>query len=276
VLTRKYFLYAFKGAVIVPSCIGSRIIIITYLGVNGGINMLKLLSEVFFFILAPASGIQSLLFFHCLDSPQRDTLHHHLLTRGWLTMAKLYTRTGDKGDTGIWGGQRLMKDHELICTNGDVDEANAMVGLIRAHLQQEQRVEVSVVESIEKELADIQHYLLVAGSDITNIIADAQLPQLQADDVEQLEKQIDRYDSLVLPLSNFVLPSGSVLTTSIHHARTVVRRAERSSVSLLQAYDVNLHLLAYLNRLSDYLFVLGRYLVYQQGDKEEVWLNPRE
>lgn len=185
-------------------------------------------------------------------------------------MAKVYTRTGDKGTTGIWGGQRLPKHDALINANGDVDESNAIIGVIRSLLVGDDKL-----NEIHKQLRDVQNDLIVAGSDITNLVSDQQLPCLESKDIEKLEQWIDHYDSQNPSLKDFILPAGDLVVSTMHYARTVIRRTERKLSKLSDNYEVNPCLLGYFNRLSDLLFVLARFTAHHNGGVDEVWVNPK-
>ncbi len=174
---------------------------------------------------------------------------------------KIYTKTGDTGETGLFGGKRISKGALRIETYGTVDELNACLGLFRDHLTQEE---------LRAELLTIQHRLFSIGSALA---CDPEKPALELDlrttDIDHLERAIDRMDEVLPPLRNFVLPTGHPAVSHAHLARTVCRRAERRVVELAQQEAVSELVLRYLNRLSDYLFVAAR-LAGQFNDVPEV------
>lgn len=179
---------------------------------------------------------------------------------------KIYTRTGDQGKTALIGGTRVPKYHDRIEAYGTVDELNAFVGLIRDHEQ---------IDAISKEmLIEIQDRLFTLESHLAedkDAVIAKPMPPLYDADVQLLENEIDRMNESLPPLANFILPGGNMLVSYAHVARTVCRRAERISVKLSEHYPVDNIDLRYLNRLSDYFFVLARYLGHQGGAEEKVW-----
>ncbi len=175
-------------------------------------------------------------------------------------LSKIYTRTGDKGTTGLGDGRRVPKDDPRIEAIGTLDELNSLIGILRA--QQIPAEEQAV-------LARIQHRLFDLGGELA--MPPAQM--LNADSVTGLERELDRINRELPPLEEFVLPAGNLAAASCHHARSVCRRAERRlfSLSKQDGEIVNPHSLGYLNRLSDLLFVMARMLARQNGGKEVVW-----
>ena len=181
---------------------------------------------------------------------------------------KIYTKTGDKGMTSLYGGKRVSKDDIRIEAYGTVDELNAHIG----HL-------ISVLPSSIDEkplLLEIQKRLFTIGS---NLASDPEkeipVPDLVEDDIQLLENAMDNIDAIVDPLKTFVLPGGSTENSIAHLCRTVSRRAERRIISLSNEAEIDEILIRYVNRLSDYFFMLGRYIAYSLGDKEIPWL-PRK
>ncbi len=176
---------------------------------------------------------------------------------------KIYTKTGDKGTTSLFGGSKVSKDHLRIESYGTVDELNASIALVIAHFKN---------EDVAKELTAIQHLLFNIGS---NLAMDPNnkfdLPNVEENDVESLENQIDNWNHQLPDLKNFILPGGSVANAHCHLSRTICRRAERRVVALSQHEDVDQIIIVYLNRLSDYLFVLGRYISLKEGVAEVKW-----
>ncbi|MHB1954176.1 MAG: cob(I)yrinic acid a,c-diamide adenosyltransferase [Sulfobacillus sp.] len=165
---------------------------------------------------------------------------------------KIYTRTGDLGQTSLWGravGKRVSKDSVRVEAYGSVDEANAVIGLARNYTDK--------YPQIDQVLEHIQHRLFALGADLYNINPDRE-NRTNEDDVSYLETVIDQWDQELEPLRHFILPSGSPAVSHLQVARTVVRRAERRVVSLaLEDPNLTMHV-KYLNRLSDLIFVAAR------------------
>jgi cob(I)alamin adenosyltransferase len=169
---------------------------------------------------------------------------------------KIYTRTGDRGSAGLVDGSRVSKASSRMIAIGEVDEANAAVGVAIAALQHGQ---------ISDRLLRIQNDLFDLGADVaTPAEVDGALRIVPAQ-VERLEVEIDEMNASLSPLASFILPSGSASVSALHLARAIVRRAERAAVTLNGAEPVNEQLLAYLNRLSDHLFVAARVVAAGEG-----------
>src|SRR5205823_5279735 len=161
---------------------------------------------------------------------------------------RLYTRTGDAGETGLIGGARVAKDSTRVAAYGEVDEANAAIGLALA---------TECHGELRAALERIQSDLFNLGADLAApAAASATAPRVTAAMVERLESEIDHFEEALPPLHHFVLPGGTVAAASLHLARAVCRRAERRVVALRAAEPVGPHVVPYLNRLSDLLFVL--------------------
>lgn len=178
---------------------------------------------------------------------------------------KIYTKTGDAGDTGLFGGQRVRKDHTRIEAYGTLDELNANVGLLRDSQED---------EVIREELFAVQNRLFSIGAYLaTPPKAGKPSPilDLNEEDITNLEQAMDRMETALEPLRNFILPGGHVHVSYAHLARTVCRRAERMCVSMDAHETIDPLALQYLNRLSDYFFVLGRYIAQQLGVEETPW-----
>ncbi|MCC6370423.1 MAG: cob(I)yrinic acid a,c-diamide adenosyltransferase [Bacteroidia bacterium] len=177
---------------------------------------------------------------------------------------KIYTKTGDKGLTSIIGGTRLPKHHIRIEAYGTVDELNSHIGLLRDVIEK---------DSTQELLISIQDRLFTIGSQLA---ADPeknkmQLPNLFEEDVELLEKAIDEIDAVVPEMKSFVLPGGHVYISYCHIARCVCRRAERAVLRLAENEKVEEINAKYLNRLSDYLFMLSRWLMLELKASEIAW-----
>ena len=177
---------------------------------------------------------------------------------------KIYTKKGDEGTTSLFGGTRLPKHHIRIESYGSVDELNSYIGLVRDQLQD---------TSVRTELKSIQETLFTIGS---HLAADPSkenlwLPEIKPTEVTLLEEGIDRMQETLEPLKNFILPGGHPVVSYCHVARCVCRRAERNVVALSEINEVAPVLFQYLNRLSDYFFVLARFLGKSLGAEEVIW-----
>ena len=181
----------------------------------------------------------------------------------------MYTRRGDKGDTGLFGAKRVSKDAKRIEAYGTIDELNSCIGLAIA---------VSNHKRISNELRTVQNRLLVAGGDLATEESGGtrdRVPRIKMEDVEWLEARIDSLHAKLPRLANFILPGGSVLSAQLHLARAVCRRAERRVVTLSAAEGINPEMVPFLNRLSTYLFNLARYANSLEGVGDELWKKPR-
>ena len=186
-------------------------------------------------------------------------------------ITKVYTRTGDSGKTGLVGGKRLPKDHPRIEAFGSVDELNSVIGIALSYLAQK---EVSKRrEKMESILEAIQQKLFDTGSELATLPGDEYEGQIniKAEDSEWLEEIIDAMNEELQPLKSFILPGGTSLNAFLHQARTVCRRAERDIIKLNQIDLVNPEIIKYINRLSDYLFVAGRWVTETLCETETLW-----
>ena len=179
---------------------------------------------------------------------------------------KIYTKGGDKGETGLYGGERISKDSLRIETYGTVDELNSFVGLTLS--------EVSDSE-IKKLLKQIQNTLFVLGSDLSTPDNEKnkahQIPRITRSNYEEIEREIDKFDARLDELRNFILPGGSKGAALFHICRTVCRRVERRVVSLKNKVNLNPDIIILLNRLSDLFFVLARYENKISGTEDVKW-----
>lgn len=180
---------------------------------------------------------------------------------------KLYTKTGDAGETGLFGGGRVPKDDRRVAAYGDVDELNAAVGLARALEPAE--LEAELLASVQRDLFAIGGQL--ASPDPAKVVKALTKAALGDDRVAALEQAIDAAEAGLRPLAGFILPAGTPKAAALHLARTVCRRAERSVVTLAKQAAVPPTILAYLNRLSDLLFVLARRANAAGGLRDVVW-----
>jgi cob(I)alamin adenosyltransferase len=180
---------------------------------------------------------------------------------------KIYTKTGDKGDTGLIDGSRTLKSDLRIMAYGEVDEVNSHIGFIISNIKGN-----SIFDDLEKILFDIQHDLFVLGAELANPknTKDGNM-LVKKEMITNIEKHIDELESELAPISYFILPGGTVESSLIHICRTVVRRAERTTVALSREQKINQDILMYLNRLSDLLFVLARVTNNRQNCNDIPW-----
>lgn len=183
-------------------------------------------------------------------------------------MSKVYTKTGDKGTTSLIGGTRVKKSDIRIESYGTVDELNSFIGLFATYVDEKETADL---------LAEIQNVLFNVGCNLAmgesfkkeikeSVVADAL--------IEHVEKAIDRMQAAIPELKSFVIPGGSRSASTAHVCRTVCRRAERLIIALDEGSEVDGNLMAYVNRLSDYFFVLSRYLNNIEKVDEKIWQNP--
>jgi cob(I)alamin adenosyltransferase len=177
---------------------------------------------------------------------------------------RIYTRTGDEGETGLFGGGRVSKDHLRVEAYGTLDEVNSTLGLLAAHLD---GALADVVRGIQRTLFDIGAELATPEP--------GRVPALNPDATAALERQIDQWEGGLEPLRTFILPGGSAPAALCHLARSVARRAERRVVALARTEAINPEVLRYLNRLSDYLFVMARELNRQAHTADVPWEGRR-
>ena len=176
-------------------------------------------------------------------------------------LSRIYTKAGDQGETGLGDGRRVPKDDPRVTAYGEVDELNAVLGLLAASCPD--AAELELVRSVQNDLFDV-------GADLCVPPAEGEKGlRVTAAQAERLEKAIDRVNDGLQPLRSFVLPGGTPAAGWLHLARTVCRRAERSVVTLMRTEPVNPQVLVYLNRLSDLLFVLAR---AANGSNDVLWV----
>ncbi|MEJ7745810.1 MAG: cob(I)yrinic acid a,c-diamide adenosyltransferase [Luteimonas sp.] len=182
-------------------------------------------------------------------------------------LSKIYTRTGDDGTTGLGDGSRVAKDSARVCAYGTVDEANSAIGLVLAA----DIADVELARDVRGLLTTVQHQMFDLGGELC-IPGHA---AIHDDDIVALERQLDRYNEALPPLKDFILPGGGEAAARCHLARTIVRRAERETVTLAHHDAVRPEAIRYLNRLSDLLFVLSRVLARAGGHGEVLWNHER-
>ncbi len=178
---------------------------------------------------------------------------------------KIYTKTGDKGETSLIGGTRVPKHHIRIEAYGTIDELNSWIGLIR---------DQQINDKSTKALLEIQDRLFTIGSLLAEDPEKSRmkLPHINADDIQFLENQIDQMNEYIPELKSFILPGGHTTVSYCHVARCVCRRGERLIVHLSESNTVDEKVIIYINRLSDYLFTLARYLGHKLGAGETAWV----
>ena len=183
--------------------------------------------------------------------------------------AKIYTKTGDKGTTSLIGGTKVPKSHRRIEAYGTVDELNSFTGLCLDHLK---------ANNIHNMLREVQDRLFTIGSALAcdpDKEPKLKIPDLKEEDVTLLETEMDKMNEILPPMKSFILPGGHIAASALHVARCVCRRAERCCVRLQKKKDeIDPLIIQYLNRLSDYLFVLSRYAAHQLHVEEIPW-KPR-
>ena len=190
-----------------------------------------------------------------------------------LAINRVYTRRGDRGETGLAGGQRVPKDSLRIEAYGTVDELNAFIGSARESVREAIAVGCTGLRPLEEILLRVQHELFNLGSILATLPEDVHPKQARITDAEiaRLETEMDQMNEPLPPLRSFVLPGGSRLNTDLHVCRSVCRRAERIAVALARQESIPEEAVRYLNRLSDALFVWSRWASYAAGVKETLW-----
>jgi len=175
---------------------------------------------------------------------------------------KIYTKTGDGGNTGLQGNFRIAKSHPRIMAYGTVDEANAAIGIVLTNV---------LDADVSQLLSQIQNDLFLLGSDLSNQNLNDPKNRVSLEMIEKLEKSIDLFELELSPLTNFILPGGNLAAAQTHQVRTIVRRAETLVVKLSDKDEINSNCIKYLNRLSDLMFVLGRLINKRKGIEDILW-----
>ncbi len=181
---------------------------------------------------------------------------------------KIYTKTGDKGETGLFGGERVPKDALRLDAYGTVDELNSVIGIVQAMLP---------LSKLTPMLTRIQNDLFIVGADLATPASKTgmHIERVDLSQSDALEGYIDALEAALTPLKTFILPGGTTAAAQLHCARTVCRRAERQIVHLSHTEPVGEALLVYVNRLSDFLFVAARYANHEAGGAEIPWVSTR-
>lgn len=190
-------------------------------------------------------------------------------------ITKVYTKTGDSGETGLVGGQRVAKNHPRIEAYGTVDELSAALGTARVELESERGrfPDSADAEKLAAHLKFIQNQLFTLGGDLATRLEDRHpmMPVMRGEEIAYLERLCDAFNADLPPLADFILPGGSRTSAALHVARTVCRRGERVLIHLALTEDIGEPPLVYLNRLSDALFVLARWANERMGIEEFTW-----
>ncbi len=179
---------------------------------------------------------------------------------------KIYTKTGDNGTTGLFGGKRVLKSDEQVETYGEIDELNSIIGLA---------INFVLSNDVKNDLYEIQNELFNIGAYLATPIEDRNklkgIRNIEDDDILRIEKRIDYYEERLPELKNFILPGGIISASYLHFARSVCRRCERKIVKFALGDERNHIYIKYFNRLSDYFFIAARYENYFTGNKEIEW-----
>ena len=178
---------------------------------------------------------------------------------------KIYTKTGDKGKTSLFNGQRILKSHLRVATYGTIDELNSVIGIACSQLNGKKAKQREMINLLHT----VQNDLFVIGSALANPTS-SPLDFLKKQ-VAAYENSIDKMTAALPPLRNFILPGGSYGGATLHFARTVCRRVERNAVALSQKEEVDPNILVYFNRLSDLFFTMARYSNFLTKQKETIW-----
>lgn len=194
----------------------------------------------------------------------RTEIHHSRCSFGEGNAVKLYTKTGDHGETALFGGGRVQKDHQRVAAYGTIDELNSLLGVARA---------AKPCAEVDDWLDTVQRQLFQLGTDLATPLESAAswVTRVAPEQTQWLEASIDRMTAELEPLRNFILPGGVPAAAHVQLARAVCRRAEREIVALASTDEINPNILAYINRLSDWLFTLARYENMRAGEAESKW-----
>jgi cob(I)alamin adenosyltransferase len=181
---------------------------------------------------------------------------------------KIYTKTGDSGKTSLLGGKRTEKNCIEMQAIGEIDELNAYIGLLLAEIKKDSYY----YPDIKKNILKIQNNLFIIGANLAAVQTKlSNIPKLTEDDISNIEKQIDAISENLPKLKQFILPGGTKEATTSYLARTICRRAERKIIEVSKQYEIDPKIKKYINRLSDYLFVLARWLNYENNIEEIQW-----
>jgi cob(I)alamin adenosyltransferase len=193
--------------------------------------------------------------------------------------SNIYTKTGDKGTTSLYTGERRLKTDPIFDALGDLDELNASLGVVLQYCQYNNKIDNEIKENIIIILEDIQSRLIDIGSNIATPIKNQNISEkkkekikFDEENIKILEQWIDQFDSSLPILKNFILPSGGFTSSHLHISRAICRRVERKVWLLINSSTIEDKTIAiYLNRLSDFLFVIARYITVKEGNKETIY-----
>lgn len=191
-----------------------------------------------------------------------------------MRVTKVYTRMGDKGVTRLVGGHEIDKSHLRVEAFGTVDELNSAVGLARSLLETNPPgLSSSIKERLQDELGSIQNWLFILGGDLATFVSERwpEMPLITSENTRAIEERLDAMNAELPPLEEFILPGGTPPAAALHLARSVCRRTERAVLRLSHTEDVGDAVIPFLNRLSDYLFVMARWIGLQSGQQEHFW-----
>lgn len=200
---------------------------------------------------------------------------YHTVRTCYATWMKLYTKTGDDGTTGLFGGQRVSKDHPRVAAYGTVDELNACIGMAAAACDAEQSLHASLVEVF----AQLQSRLFDIGADLATPEGakhESKITRITDEHVSEVERWIDEIEAANKTMKSFVLPGGTELASRLHMARTVCRRAERTMIALNHSEPVSEGAIVYVNRVSDLLFAMARRVNKEAGVDDVPWVPAKK
>ncbi|MGQ0667464.1 MAG: cob(I)yrinic acid a,c-diamide adenosyltransferase [Nitrospiraceae bacterium] len=188
-----------------------------------------------------------------------------------MRITRVYTKTGDEGKTRLAGGQQVWKDTVRVDAYGTVDELNAALGMARAYWRRDAKKAQRA--AVERDIHWMQNKLFDIGGLLSTVPGQSfpNMPSIQSADVTRLEDLMDEWQKDLQPLKEFILPGGGMTSSMLHFARTICRRAERRCVTLMRKEPVDQAIIIYLNRLSDALFVLARWVSHRLGEEEVLW-----
>jgi cob(I)alamin adenosyltransferase len=185
---------------------------------------------------------------------------------------KIYTKTGDQGETSLFGGERVKKSHPRVQAYGTLDEANSTIGVAISFIMDAPDADASGTrQQLVEQLTRVQSELFQVGGELASPTPPAYLVLINETEIQRLESEIDQMEKSLAPLVNFILPGGKPGGAALHLARTISRRAERECVELASTEAIRPEVIRYLNRLSDYLFVAARFMNFIQKTSEQPW-----
>jgi cob(I)alamin adenosyltransferase len=191
---------------------------------------------------------------------------------------KIYTRTGDTGQTSLFSGERVNKDHLRIEAYGSLDELNSSIGITLSliNILKNQSNMTVFCEDLSKKLIQVQNTLFVLGSHLATVKQESikKLPSIDDLNITWFETDMDQMNAGLPALTNFILPGGGRISAQLHFSRTICRRAERLVVSIQQEEKIHENIIKYLNRLGDWLFVLARHANQAEGHTDQIWAKP--